>query len=68
MPGVITIEEIRCEKVVSRLLRKQRKEIDALTKRQLKERSEVVQRQATMIEKLILTHDRERNQSKNKKR
>lgn len=59
---LITMELILSEKLAARLMRKQRKEIDATTKRHVKERLDMQRQQCVVIEKLISVQDKERQQ------
>jgi hypothetical protein len=58
----VTMEMVQSEKSATRLLRKQRKEIDATSKRHLKERCDVQRQQATVFDKLVAAQEKERLQ------
>jgi hypothetical protein len=56
------MEMVQAEKSATRLLRKQRKEIDTTSKRHVKERCDMQRQQATVFDKLVAAQEKERLQ------
>jgi len=58
----VTVESLRADKVFVKLVKKQQKELEALNKMHIKERSTLQKQQCTVMDKMIAVHDKEKQQ------
>ena len=56
----ITPELLRTDKLYIKLLKKQHKELDVIKKRHNKERSAMQRVHCTIVDKLVVTHDKDK--------
>ena len=58
----ITADFLRMDRVFVKLVKKQQKELDVLNKRHLKERSTLQKQHCTVVDKMVASHDKEKQQ------